>query len=416
MARQVNVPAEQFTTYEWSGSTFDYHKKQIRDHLGFRECSVAIADKLAEWLAVNVAHAERDPGTVRAELLKKLREECVEPPTEGRRVAGGGTLPVRGDPRAADRGGRARVLGLVDWREPGAEGDAPPEDDAAAEAQDDPKESVLALIKSMPGNVSLESLKTGRRKLLAARGVGLPPRLFADVAPKVLASWRGRCAVESPSHLRRRSADAACTLLAAYVHERTREITDDLVELLIATVHRIDARAHKKVTEELINAFKRVAPPGQGSRRPPPTAPSSHARGPGGCGMSPGRLRRGRARERLPEHGAGRPGHEPGRLGAGEAGDVGEPDQRLDSDGGADRHSEAMYVDAGVGLAERGQGIFDPADGASLTQRWLLGAGLERQAQRGAQLRFPLDRGAGELPQNQVEPLGRVARRVVGQQ
>jgi hypothetical protein len=74
----------------------------------------------------------------------------------------------------------------------------------------------------------------------------------------VLAGWRGRCAVESPSHLRRRSADAACTLLASYVHERTREITDELTELLIATVHRIDARAQKKVTEELVNAFKRV--------------------------------------------------------------------------------------------------------------------------------------------------------------
>ena len=33
VARQVNVPAEQFTGYEWSGSTFDYHRKQIRDHL-----------------------------------------------------------------------------------------------------------------------------------------------------------------------------------------------------------------------------------------------------------------------------------------------------------------------------------------------------------------------------------------------
>ena len=104
---------------------------------------------------------------------------------------------------------------------------------------------MLALIKSMPGNVSLKSLRTEKRKLLAARGVRLPPRLFADVAPKVLAAWRGRCAVESPSHLRRRSADAACTLLASYVHERTREITDELTELLIATVHRIDARAQK---------------------------------------------------------------------------------------------------------------------------------------------------------------------------
>ena len=70
--------------------------------------------------------------------------------------------------------------------------------------------------------------------------------------------WRARCAVESPLHLRRRSADSAVTLLAALVHERRREITDDLTELLIATVHRIDARAHRKVTDELVNAFKRV--------------------------------------------------------------------------------------------------------------------------------------------------------------
>ena len=96
------------------------------------------------------------------------------------------------------------------------------------------------------------------RKLKAARGIGLPTRPFSDAAPKVLAGWRARCAIESPSHLRRRSADSAATLLAALVHERLREFTDDLAELLIATVHRIDARAHKKVTDELVNAFKRV--------------------------------------------------------------------------------------------------------------------------------------------------------------
>ena len=265
VARQVKCSPADLGLYDWGGRSVERHRREIRDHLGFRECSVADAAKLVDWLAVNVTSAERDPHTARVELLKKLREERIEPPTEGRLDE-----MVADALRAAERSwfaaiparltveSRTRVLGLVDWREPGAEGSAAQEDDAAAEAEDDPDESVLALIKSMPGNVSLESLKTERRKLLAAHAVGLPPRLFADVAPKVLASWRGRCAVESPSHLRRRSADAACTLLAAYVHERTREITDDLTELLIATVHRIDARAHKKVTEELVNAFKRV--------------------------------------------------------------------------------------------------------------------------------------------------------------
>jgi hypothetical protein len=101
-------------------------------------------------------------------------------------------------------------------------------------------------------------MMTEIRKLVAVRSIGLPPRLFADVAPKVLTAWRARAAVESPSHMRTHPPELAVLLLAALVQEREREITDTLVELLIATVHRIKARADSKVTKELINAFKRV--------------------------------------------------------------------------------------------------------------------------------------------------------------
>lgn len=197
LARQVKVPAADFGFYEWSGSTFDYHRKQIRDHLDFRECSVADAEKLTGWLAANVAHAERDADRVRVELLKRMREERIEPPADGRvsrmvasalrtaELAWFAAIPSRLDAAAV-----GRVLALVGWGE-----DARGEE--AGDESDDPG-SLLALIKSMPGNVSLESMLAEIRKLRAARGVGLPPRLFADVAPKVLAGWRARCAVESP--------------------------------------------------------------------------------------------------------------------------------------------------------------------------------------------------------------------------
>lgn len=117
---------------------------------------------------------------------------------------------------------------------------------------------MFSRVRSAPGRVSLESMLAEMDKLLAVRAVGVPDEVFADVAPRVLAGWRSRCAVESPSHLRRRSRESAVTLLAALLHAREREITDDLTDLLIGTVHRIDARAHKKVTEDLVNAFKRV--------------------------------------------------------------------------------------------------------------------------------------------------------------
>ena len=49
------------------------------------------------------------------------------------------------------------------------------------------------------------------------------------------------------------------TLLAAYLYYRQRGITDALVDMLIATVHRIDGRADTKVTMDFMAELKRVS-------------------------------------------------------------------------------------------------------------------------------------------------------------
>ncbi|MFB9682048.1 Tn3 family transposase [Streptosporangium vulgare] len=265
VARQTKTPASTLGRYEWSGRTIERHRREIRDHLGFRECSAADADTLTGWLAVNVAHAERQPDRVREELLRQCRIERIEPPSPGQI-----TRMVRSALHHAeqtwfariaarlDTQTTARILALVAVSDARSGGEAGGSDGDPDEDQG----SVLSLIKAIPGNVSLDSMLTEIRKLTAIRAIGLPAGLFADVAPKVLAGWRFRAGVESPSHLRTRARtapEATVTLLAALLAEREREVTDTLVDLLIATVHRVGARAERKVTEELINAFKRVS-------------------------------------------------------------------------------------------------------------------------------------------------------------
>ncbi len=247
VARQLGIEPGQMESYEWSGSTFDYHRGQIRTHLGFRTATVGDQEKLTQWLAGNVAGAERRPDRVREELLVQFRSERIEPPTAGRLLR-----MVRSALRRAEQDWSVRIAGRLDDATTGRLLDliAPEEGDHAAR---------LGLIRSMPGAVSLESMMAEIGKLRAVRAVGLPPELFADVAPKVLEGWRARAAVESPSHLRRHPRPLAVLLLAALVHRREREITDALVDLLIATVHRIGARAERRVTNELVNAFKRVS-------------------------------------------------------------------------------------------------------------------------------------------------------------
>ena len=47
-------------------------------------------------------------------------------------------------------------------------------------------------------------------------------------------------------------------LLCALLYLREREVTDALAQLLISTVHRINARSEEKVITELVKDFKRV--------------------------------------------------------------------------------------------------------------------------------------------------------------
>ncbi|WUV44930.1 Tn3 family transposase [Nocardia vinacea] len=144
---------------------------------------------------------------------------------------------------------RARLLALI---APLGGGEEALDDDA------EDGRAVLAAIRSDPGNVSLNTMLTEIAKLEAVRAVGVPADVFADIGPKIVTGWRGRAAVESPSHLREHPVETQLTLLAALLYCRCREITDTLVELLNSTVHRINARAEVRVTDELIKEFKRV--------------------------------------------------------------------------------------------------------------------------------------------------------------
>lgn len=57
VASQVGVTADLIESYAWDDRNARHHQAQIRRHFGFRECSVADADKLGEWLATHVCQA-----------------------------------------------------------------------------------------------------------------------------------------------------------------------------------------------------------------------------------------------------------------------------------------------------------------------------------------------------------------------
>ncbi len=117
VSKQLGIEVAELDKYVWSGSTVDYHRSQIRAHLGFRVATVNDQEKLTEWLAKNVACSKRREDRVKAELLAQLRTERIEPPTPGRVIR-----MVRSALRTAEHNWTLRIAARVDRPASGAPG------------------------------------------------------------------------------------------------------------------------------------------------------------------------------------------------------------------------------------------------------------------------------------------------------
>ncbi|MFJ4910101.1 DUF4158 domain-containing protein [Streptomyces sp. NPDC093249] len=183
VAGLVKVVATDFVKYTLVGRTAEYHRKQIREALGFRPSTVADEKALAEWLAVEVCPVELVEDQQREALLVECRARKIEPPGRTRvekvLVAARGKWEKTFCARTIGRlgqAGKARLLSPV----------AEDNEEGAA---------LLAVLKRDPGAVGLDSLLTEITKLSDVRKLGLPDGLFADcqMLPPLLRTLGFRC-------------------------------------------------------------------------------------------------------------------------------------------------------------------------------------------------------------------------------
>ena len=259
VAQQLGVKRSDDADYDATSRTWKRHRAEIRMLLGFREATVADAELLEGWLRDQVAAVGAAPDQLVALLETRCRELSIEPPAVDRvdRI-------VRAAIHAHDERFCAGVLSCLApatrerlealLRPAANESSDPPSDQSPATAP-----ALLLQLRSDPGKPSLAGVQDELAKLELVREIDLPPDLFDGVLPHELERYRRRVAAEAPYELRRHPEAARLTWLAAFVQLRGRTLTDDLVDLLIETIHRIGARAERRVDRELLDELKRVS-------------------------------------------------------------------------------------------------------------------------------------------------------------
>lgn len=234
-----------------------HQRAQIREHCGFSAFRVENEPEFTDWVSERVTTFDPDAEALKLTAYAHLREIHVEPPPPDRlrrllhtavrlrevRLVAETTARLTLETRAA-----LDVLVQTDASE----------EDEAGQVPLFPVRSELANLKEDAGAVKVETVLEEIKKLRQLRALGLPEDLFRDTPPKLVTHLRQRGASEKPKELRRHTPEVRFTLLAALCWQRSREITDNLVELLIHIAHRMGVKAEEKVEVELTKYAKKV--------------------------------------------------------------------------------------------------------------------------------------------------------------
>ncbi len=262
VAQLLKVPPERFDNYDWQGRTIKVHRAIIRDFLGVTEATVKDAQNLTAWLETQVLAYDLKLESLEIAAAERLGHLKIELPTPERlqRIVRSAIRRFESNfsnsiAQELSSSVRKKLDELLETTSDNNSEN--PEEAENTAPHNNP--SPLAILKSDPGRLGLDSLISEAAKLKQLRQLELPANLFQGISNKVLLIYKQRVAVEPPRELRRHPDNRRYTLLSAFCCLRTQEITDKLVELLIQIIHRINARAERRVSKELLDDFKKVS-------------------------------------------------------------------------------------------------------------------------------------------------------------
>ena len=241
---QLDAQPSGIDRYEWTGRTGRRHRLEIQQFLRVRRVTKADKTAASDWLVADVLPACNEKENLEERLVEWFHCRHIEFPAskeiEKLIVFSTNEFERRLFISIADSlssVAKEKFDGLIEDNSP-----------------------VLSYteLKSEPGRLSLDSILSESKKLRFLNSLAVDENLMKRVHLKVLNRYRQRVATENAWEVRRHPDHVRYALLAMLCYQRRREVIDGLIELFCHVVHRLGARAKKKVVKELLRDFQKV--------------------------------------------------------------------------------------------------------------------------------------------------------------
>jgi hypothetical protein len=259
IAKQLQLIGVPFGDYDINSRTHFYYKEQIREFFGFREATNDDANQLTDWLSKYVFYHDSDFNILKEEAYNRLRDLHIESPSAERleRIIKT-SINIYEDQffnetyvqLSKETISQMDILidNLALFNESDVNVNVTVDEDTIS----------FSDLRSDPGKIGRDSLYKEIAKLKTIQQLNLQDSLFNKIPAKVLKKYKHRVVSEKLMELRRHPDKTRYSLLAIFFWLRKREITDNMIELLIAIIHKINITAERKIDREILNDFKKV--------------------------------------------------------------------------------------------------------------------------------------------------------------
>jgi len=243
IARQVNVEIHDWNNYDWTGSSWKRHRRQIRDHFSYSAWSSTQITTITSAMTSQVNELGADRAKLSERGYQWCRQQRIEPPTAQRldRFVGSAI-------RTWEEGTALDTIRQLD-------------PDVVARCEQllaEPERATLAGLRTGPGSISVDTVLDELTKLETLTDLGVPANLFDGVNVKLLRRWHERFEIARPSALVEMNQYDRLLLMSAWTLQRRQHVIDGVIDLLIGIVHKIGAKAERRVEREQLANLRRV--------------------------------------------------------------------------------------------------------------------------------------------------------------
>jgi len=244
LSEQLSVESESFFQYELKSRMAQRHRKAILTFLGFRRFQPDDKVALQGWLLKDVFPSGEEGDTLLDLVHSFLLNNKVQAPSEN-------------ELKRLIRSTHNRFL--KGFHEDVAE-KLPSATREAIEVSLADSDVPIGFngLKADPGRVSLDNILRTCSQLRFIRSLRLSTATFGGVSAKFLKRLKQMASNDTAWDMKQRPIERRHSLCSIHYCFRGREITDGLIDLLLETIHKIDASAQRKVMKELMADFQKV--------------------------------------------------------------------------------------------------------------------------------------------------------------